>query len=49
VGRAVDMDGNIHIEGKGVVPSVQVPVNEETLFSAGDPVLERGIEVLKGR
>ena len=49
VGRAVDMDGNIHIEGKGVVPSVQVPVNEETLFSDGDPVLERGIEVLKGR
>jgi C-terminal processing protease CtpA/Prc len=39
-GRAVDADGNIHIEGKGVPPTVLVPVNEETLFSSGDPVLE---------
>ncbi|MFN8441954.1 MAG: S41 family peptidase [Caldilineaceae bacterium] len=48
VGRAVDMNGNIHIEGKGVVPSIRVPVNEETLFSTGDPVLEAGIQYLKG-
>lgn len=48
VGRAVDMEGNIHIEGKGVVPTVRVPVNEETLFSEGDPVLEAGIAYLKG-
>lgn len=39
-GRAVDADGNIHIEGTGVVPTVPVPVTEETLFSSGDPVLE---------
>ena len=45
-GRAVDADGNIHIEGKGVVPTVQVPVNEETLFSGGDPVLQAAIVYL---
>jgi C-terminal processing protease CtpA/Prc len=30
-GRAVDADGNIHLEGKGVVPTVKVPVTAETL------------------
>jgi len=42
-GRAVNDDGEIHIEGTGVVPTVQVPVNEETLFGEGDPVLEAAI------
>ena len=42
-GRAVDANGEIHIEGKGVVPTVPVPVNEETLFANGDPVLEAAI------
>jgi C-terminal processing protease CtpA/Prc len=45
-GRAVDNDGNIHIEGIGVVPTVQVPVNEDTLFSAGDPILDAAIDYL---
>ncbi len=40
VGRAVDANGEIHIEGKGIVPTVRVPVTAETLFSAGDPILE---------
>ena len=31
IGRAVDADGNIHLEGKGVVPDVRVPVTAETL------------------
>jgi C-terminal processing protease CtpA/Prc len=39
-GRAVDMNGEIHIEGVGVPPTVRVPVTEETLFSQGDPILE---------
>ena len=38
-GRAVDAEGNIHIEGIGVVPDIVVPVTEETLFGLGDPVL----------
>lgn len=43
VARSVDADGNIHIEDIGVVPTVRVPVTEETLFSEGDPVLESAI------
>lgn len=41
--RSVDANGEIHIEDKGVPPTVRVPVNEETLFSEGDPVLEAAI------
>lgn len=42
-GRAVNADGEIHIEGIGVVPTVQVPINEETLFSGTDAVLEAAV------
>lgn len=45
-GRAVDNNGNIHIEGIGIVPTVRVPVNEDTLFSTGDPILEAAIAYL---
>ncbi len=47
VGRAVDMNGEIHIEGKGVQPTVRVPVDEETLFAAGDPVLDAAVDYLQ--
>jgi C-terminal processing protease CtpA/Prc len=30
-GRAMDADENIHLEGRGVVPAVKVPVTAETL------------------
>ena len=46
IGRAVDMNGDIHVEGKGVAPTVKVPVDEETLFSEGDPILEGAIDYL---
>ena len=36
IGRAVDADGEIHIEGIGVVPTVQVPVTIETLLAGED-------------
>jgi C-terminal processing protease CtpA/Prc len=49
IGRAVDADGNIHIEGQGVAPDVLVPVNEETLFSDGDPVLQAAIDFLSNQ
>lgn len=42
----LDAEGNIHIEGQGVVPGVRVPVTEETLFSTGDPVLEAAVQYL---
>ena len=46
VTRGLDADGNIHIEGKGIAPTLDVPVSEETLFSAGDPVLEAAADAI---
>ncbi|MBC7810973.1 MAG: PDZ domain-containing protein [Burkholderiales bacterium] len=46
VARGVDADGNINIEGIGVVPTVHVPVDEETVFSTGDPILEAALDYL---
>ena len=48
-GRAVDNEGNIHIEGRGVLPTIDVPLTEETLFSEDDPLLEAAIAYLEGR
>ncbi len=47
-GRAVDPDGNIHIEGIGVVPDIRVPLTEEALFGEGDLVLEAALSYLNG-
>ncbi len=47
-GRAVDMNGDIHIEGIGVQPTVKVPVNEETLFAEGDVLLDAAVDYLNG-
>lgn len=46
ISRPIDADGEIIIEDVGVEPTVRVPVNEETLFSDGDPILEAAIERL---
>jgi C-terminal processing protease CtpA/Prc len=43
IGRAVDANGNIHLEGKGAVPTVKVPVTADTLlkqYNGEDVVLE---------
>ena len=48
VGRAVNEEGEIHIEGKGVAPTVRVPVTPETLLGDGDPVLDAGLRWLSG-
>jgi C-terminal processing protease CtpA/Prc len=45
-GRAVDPNGEIHIEGKGVAPTVDVPVNEETLFAEDDVLLRTAEQTL---
>lgn len=45
-GRAVDANGEIHIEGKGVPPTVAVPVNEETLLTSDDVILNTAIDWL---
>ena len=45
-GMELDMEGKIVVEGVGVVPDVDVPINENTVFGGGDPVLDFAIEVL---
>lgn len=48
-GRAVDANGKIHIEGKGVVPTVKVPVTVDTLkkqANGEDVVLEAAVNAL---
>jgi C-terminal processing protease CtpA/Prc len=49
IGRAMDAEGNIHIEGPGVVPTVKVPVTVETLqreANGEDVILEAAEEAL---
>ncbi|MBC7878397.1 MAG: peptidase S41 [Anaerolineales bacterium] len=49
IGRAVDAEGNIHLEGKGVQPDVQVPVTDETLKKQADGedvVLDAAVQFL---
>lgn len=46
-GRQLNAEGEIAFEGIGVVPTVRVPVNELTLFSEGDPILEKAIAFLE--
>ena len=49
IGRALDADGNIHIEGGGVVPGLRVPVTAETLrqeANGEDVVLQAAVESL---
>ena len=49
IGRAMDADGNIHLEGKGVVPGVKVPVTAETLkreANGEDLVLQAAVDAL---
>lgn len=48
-GRALDPNGEIHIEGKGVVPTVKVPVTSETLLSEDDVVLLFAVRHLDGQ
>jgi C-terminal processing protease CtpA/Prc len=48
-GRAVDANGEIHLEGKGVVPTVKVPVTAETLrkqANGEDIILEAAEDAL---
>lgn len=47
-GRAVDMAGNIHIEGIGVVPDIFVPIDEAAVLGDGDPVLDTAVRFLLG-
>jgi len=48
VGRPLDAEGNIIIEGTGVAPTIHVPVTEETLFSEDDVLMDVATAVLMG-
>ncbi len=42
-GRALDADGQIHIEGKGVQPSIRVPITAENVLSSADPLMAAAV------
>jgi C-terminal processing protease CtpA/Prc len=44
--RKLDEKGNIIIEGKGVAPTVKVPVNEDTAFTDEDVILDTAVKAL---
>jgi hypothetical protein len=49
IGRAVDPQGNVHLEGKGVAPGVKVPVNADMLkrqSNGEDVVLQAAVDNL---
>ena len=50
IGRAVDAQGNIHLEGTGVVPTIKVPVTAETLLKESngeDVILDAAVAYFK--
>ena len=49
ISREVDADGNVHLEGKGVVPNVRVPVTPEMLqkeANGEDVILEAALKII---
>lgn len=46
VARNLDAEGNIIIEGVGIIPTVKVPVDEETVVTTEDVILNAAIEYL---
>jgi C-terminal processing protease CtpA/Prc len=46
IGRAVDGNGEIHIEGRGVAPDIRIPLTEEALFGESDVLLQAAVEYL---
>lgn len=48
-GRSLDANGEIHIEGVGVAPTVRVPVTEESLFATGDLLLDEAVSIIMGK
>jgi C-terminal processing protease CtpA/Prc len=48
-GRFTLPDGSIFLEGKGVQPTVQVPVDEASVLSGSDIVLQKAISTITGQ
>lgn len=45
-GRALDAEGRIHIEGKGVQPTIRVPITAEHVLSKDDPLMAAAVAYL---
>lgn len=45
--RSLGIDSEINIEGKGIAPTIRVPVNEETVFERSDAILDAAVEYLE--
>ncbi|PJF36026.1 MAG: hypothetical protein CUN49_07590 [Candidatus Thermofonsia Clade 1 bacterium] len=45
-GRALDAQGQIHIEGKGVQPTIRVPITAENVLSRADPLMAAAVAYL---
>ena len=46
-GRSVTPDGEVVIEGKGVIPDITVPVTLESVLGQADTLLEAAIQALQ--
>jgi C-terminal processing protease CtpA/Prc len=46
--RSVDANGEINIEGKGVAPTLRIPVTEDSIFSTQDVLQQAAIDLLTG-
>jgi C-terminal processing protease CtpA/Prc len=47
-GRAVNAEGEIHIEGKGVAPDIDVPLTPEAVLEVEDVLLDTAVAHLQG-
>lgn len=45
--RSLGPDGEINIEGKGIAPTMRVPLTEETLFADRDVLLDAAVDYLR--
>jgi C-terminal processing protease CtpA/Prc len=45
-GRFTLPDGSIFLEGKGVQPTLRIPVTRETILGTGDAVLDAAIKAV---
>ena len=48
-GRFTMPDGSIFLEGKGVQPAIRIPVDEASVLSGEDVVLQRAIDYINGQ
>lgn len=46
-GRTETPEGNILIEGMGVIPDIQVPITRESALGKSDPVLQAAVDALR--